>query len=166
VHVGTALVAHLEPAEAVEPRERSLHHPAILPKALARFDAAPRDAGDDAARPQRLSAARVVIALVGMQLHRALAWASAPPVGQPQRWDRIDRLFQQLRIMHVGPREGHRQRHTMAVDHDMALRAQLAAIGWILASLLAPPGAGTLALSSDARSQSICPTSRSRCKST
>jgi hypothetical protein len=47
----------------------------------------------------------------------------------------------------------------------MALRAQLATIRRILASLFAPPGAGTLALSSEARVQSIRPASWSRCKS-
>ena len=57
--------------------------------------------------------------------------------------------------MHISPRDGHRQRHTVTVHHDMPLRAQLPAIGRILARLFAPPGAGTLALSSDARVQSM-----------
>jgi hypothetical protein len=67
--------------------------------------------------------------------------------------------------MHIGPRDGYRQRHAVMVHHDMALRAQLAAIRRILAGLVALPGAGTLALSSDARVQSIRPASCSRCRS-
>ena len=67
--------------------------------------------------------------------------------------------------MHSGPREGYRQRHTVAVHHNVTLRAQLATIRRLLAGLVAPPGAGTLALSSDARVQSIRPASWSRCRS-
>jgi hypothetical protein len=67
--------------------------------------------------------------------------------------------------VHIGPRDGHGQRHTGSVHHDMALRAQLAAIRRILAGLFAPPGAGTLALSSEARVQSMRPTSCNRCRS-
>jgi hypothetical protein len=63
----------------------------------------------------------------------------------------------------IGPRDGHRQRHTIPVDHEMALRAHLATIRRILAGLFASPGAATLALSSDARVQSIRPASWSRC---
>jgi hypothetical protein len=48
----------------------------------------------------------------------------------------------------------------------MALGSQLAAIRRILAGLFAPPGAGTLALSSDARSQSIRSASCKRCRQT
>src|SRR5262245_15160231 len=92
-----------------------------------------------------------------MELRGTLARAAALPVGKAQRWDGIDRFLQQLRIMHVGPGYGHRQRHAQTVDDEVPLGAQLAAIGWVLASRFAPPGAGTLALSSDARSQSMRP---------
>jgi hypothetical protein len=67
--------------------------------------------------------------------------------------------------MDIGPRDGHRQRYAVAIHHEVALRAQLAAIRRILASLFAPPGAGTLALSNDARVQSMRPASCSRCSS-
>jgi hypothetical protein len=67
--------------------------------------------------------------------------------------------------MHIGSREGHRQRHTSAVHDDVTLRAQLATIRRVLAGLVAPPGAGTLALSSDARVQSMCPASCNHCRS-
>jgi hypothetical protein len=68
--------------------------------------------------------------------------------------------------MHVGGRERYRQRHPLAVDDNVTLGAQLAAIGRVLAGCFAPPGAGTLALSSEARSQSISPASQRRCNRT
>lgn len=79
--VSPTLIADLEAPEAVEPGERPLHHPAIPSQPFARFDAAARDAGDDAAGAQCSAAAREVVGLVGMQLHRALARPAPPSVG-------------------------------------------------------------------------------------
>ena len=163
--VGAALVAHLEATEAIEPRERVLDHPAIPPQSFTRLDATPSDARDDASSAQRLPTPWVVIALIGMQFHWAVAWPPSSLSRQSQRWNRIHRHVKPLGAMHIGPRDGYRQRHDVTVDHDMALGAQLAAIRRILASLFAPPGAGTLALSSDARVQSMRPASCSRCRS-
>jgi hypothetical protein len=58
-----------------------------------------------------------------MQLHRTLAWSSAPLARKAQRRDRIDRLFKPLRVMHVGARDGDGQRQAGAVDHKVALGA-------------------------------------------
>jgi hypothetical protein len=41
--------------------------------------------------------------------------------------------------MHVSPGDGHRQRQAHTVDHEVPLRAQLAAIRRILACRFAPP---------------------------
>jgi hypothetical protein len=57
MYFGTALVAYLTAAKAVEPGKCALDHPAMSPEALSRLDAPPRDARDDAAPTQRLSAA-------------------------------------------------------------------------------------------------------------
>ena len=118
--------------------------------------------------PRRRNARRqrgVIISLVGMQLHRALARSPTALARQTQRCNGVDCVFEPLGVVDIGPRDGHRQRHAVAVHHDVALRAQLAAIRRILAGLVAPPGAGTLALSSDARVQSMRPASCSRCRS-
>src|SRR5215212_2387809 len=57
--------------------------------------------------------------------------------------------------MDVGSGVDHREWDAFSVDHNVALRALFALICRILAGLLAPPGAGTLAESKDALSQSI-----------
>ena len=100
-----------------------------------------------------------------MQFHRAVAWPSPSLSRQSQRWNRVYRHLQPLGIMHSGARHDHCERHTGAVHHHRALGAQFATIRRILASRFAPPGAGTLALSSDARVQSMRPASCSRCRS-
>ena len=118
--------------------------------------------------PRRRNARRqrgVIIALIGMQFHWAVAWPPSSLARQSQRWNGVHRHLEPLGVVDIGPRDGHCQRHTVAVHHDVALRAQLATIRRILASLFAPPGAGTLALSSDARVQSMRPASCSRCRS-
>jgi hypothetical protein len=139
VDISPPLVAHLEPTEAVEPRKRALHHPPKPSQPLARFDAAPCNPRDDAARPQCAPTSGVVIALVSVQLRGALARPSPLPLWQAQRWDRIDRLLQHGRIMPVGPRDRHRKRQALTIDDEMALGSQLAAIRWVLASHFAPP---------------------------
>lgn len=146
VDVCTPLIADLESPKAIEPRECSLHHPAMSSKPLARLDAAPRNARGDTARAQCPTAACVIIPLIGMQLHGPLAWPSTSLSSQSQRRDGVNSFFEPLRIVDIGPRNGHRQGHTVTVNHDMALRPQLVTTGRILASRVAPlePGTGAI----------------------
>jgi hypothetical protein len=85
MEVRTPLVPHLEPTEAIEPRERPLDHPTIAPQPLTRLDAPPRDAWDDTTSAQRPPTAWVIVALIGMQLHGALARPSAAAVRLAKR---------------------------------------------------------------------------------
>src|SRR5262249_28758786 len=133
VDVRPALVAHLEAPEAIEPRERALDHPPISPEALARVEATPRNPRDDSPCAQRLPAPPEIIALVRMQFLGALARSPSLLMGKAQRRDRIDGFLQQLRIMGVRSRHGHRERQAPAVDYQVALRPQLATIGRVLA---------------------------------
>jgi hypothetical protein len=87
------------------------------------------------------------------ELHGTLAWASTRRLAN--RLDGIHSLFQDLGVMDVGSRVSYRERDTVSVDHNMALRARFALIRRVRAGLLAPPGADTLAESKEALSQSI-----------
>src|SRR5258708_23028519 len=73
------LVTDGEPAEAIEPGQRALHHPAMPSESLARFDAPAGDPRDDAALAAGGATARGVVALVGIQLVRAPARPTASP---------------------------------------------------------------------------------------
>lgn len=69
--------------------------------------------------------------------------------------DGIDGGLQHPAVVDVSGRQGHGQRDAVGVDDDVALRARLAAVGRVRPGLPAPLFAGTLALSSAARLQSI-----------
>jgi len=150
-------IANFQPAIAIEPGQGPLHDPTMAAQALAGIDLAPRNTRGDASLPQRLPAPRVVVPLVGVQFVRSLSRSSTPSF---DRLNGIKRCLQHLGVVDIGGRQGYGEWDSVSVGHDMALRARFAAIRWIRAGFGAPPGAGTLAESSDARDQSIwsaCP---------
>src|SRR5215211_6368794 len=57
MNIGPPLVADGQPAEAIEPSERTLHHPAVAAEACARVDPLVRDADADVALAQGAAAA-------------------------------------------------------------------------------------------------------------
>jgi hypothetical protein len=157
------LIANLQPAIAIEPGQCSLHHPAVAPEALAGIDPASCNARGDASLTQGLPTARVVIPFVRVQLVRSL------PRSPTWTFDGLNGIYRRLqhpRAMDIGRRMGYGERDPVSVDHNMALRARFAAICRIRSGFDAPPGAGTLAESSDARDQSIWSASPSRSSST
>jgi hypothetical protein len=133
----SALVAYLQPTVAVHPRESSFHNPPVSTQLFAGFDAPSGDAWGYAPLPQSLPASREVVALVGMQLLGALAWASTRLA---DRRDSIHRFLQELRVVDVCSRMDHRERDASSVDHNMALGALLSLICRILTGLLTPRG--------------------------
>src|SRR5215813_5019228 len=136
--VCTPFIAHLESTKPIEPGERPLHRPAIAPQSFTRLDATPCDPRDDTTSTQRAPTARILVALIGMQLHGPLAWSPTMLARQTQRRNGVNRHVQLLAVIHIGSRDGHRQRHTSAVHDDVTLRAQLATIRRGLAGLVAP----------------------------
>ncbi len=102
MNIRAPFIAHLEAAEAIEPGERPLDHPAIAPQPLTRLDAAAGDARNDATPAQRLPTARIIVALVGVKLHRTLAWSPTTLARQTQRRDGVDCFFEPLGVVHIG----------------------------------------------------------------
>lgn len=148
--VGAPLVADGDAAEAGEPSQRTLHHPSVPAQALAALDAAPGDARDDRPPPQGPPAVGEVVAFVGVQLGRAAPW---PPRTLADRRHGIHQRLQQLAVVPVGGGDPQGEGDTVGIDEDVALRTRLAAIRRVRTGLLAPLFAGTLALSTAARSQ-------------
>src|SRR5260370_41572545 len=96
MQISPSLLVDSEPAEAIEPGKRALEHPAVAPKALARLDALAGDTREDAPRTTSGVTARIIVALVGVQLRRELAVRDAGP-GLPQAeqarvWERYPRI--------------------------------------------------------------------------
>ena len=150
--VWPSLISHLEPTKSIHPSKSALHHPAVATEPFTRLNPPTRDAGNDATSPQCLPTAGEVVSLVRVQLGRSLP---RPSPGPTNRRDGIYRCFQQHRVVHIGPRLSHSEGNALAIDHQVALRSRFAPIRRVRAGFRAPPGAGTLAESSEARDQSI-----------
>ena len=127
--VGPPLIADLEASIAHQPGQRPLHHIPMPAESLARLDATPGDPWRDPTPAQRPPAARVVLALVQMQLDRALAGPPGPPPRSLDRPDGVHHGLEQQRVVGVGGRQAGGQGDTMAVDQQVILGAELAAIG-------------------------------------
>ena len=112
------LVAHLQPPEAVYPRESSLHYPPVSAQLLTGFDAPPGYPRGYASLPQGLPTSREVVSLIGVQLLGALARSATRPL---DRFDGIHGLFQDLGVVGVRSRVGHREGNASSVDHNVAL---------------------------------------------
>ncbi len=86
--VDAAFVAHGAASEAGEPCQGALDFPAMAAEALAVIDSATRDAGDDDAAAQGVSAPGEVIALVPLSaLAKAPAWSLVGlRRGRPAHW--------------------------------------------------------------------------------
>lgn len=145
-------VADLQAAVSVEPGQRSFDNPAIAAKTLARLYASPCDTGNDASSSERLAATPIIVALVGVQLGWPLA---TPTLRRADGLDGVDGFLQHLGVVHIGRRLYYGEWNALPVDHDMALRARFAPIRRVRTGFGSPPGAGTLAESSEARVQSI-----------
>lgn len=154
-----AFVADDETAELVDPGEGSLDDPSVLAEMRAAFDATPGDTGDDVAVAQLAPTKGMVIGLVGMELGRPSAWTSASATNGLYG---IDGSGQNLAVVTIGTGQDDGERNAASVDHDMAFRARLPAIGRVRTNRFAPFLAATDEESIDARDQSISPASARR----
>jgi len=152
VDVGPALVANGKPAKPMQPRECPLHDPAVPAKPLARFHAASCDAGRDPSFSTGSPAARVVVALVGVELGRAPARRSGATA---HRQHPVEQVLEALGVVLVGRAELNGEGEPLRVYQQMVLRARFTAIRRVRAGLVAPLFAGTLEASSAARDQSM-----------
>src|SRR5688500_5618269 len=119
--VGAAFIAHGEAPVAVEPGQRTLHHPAMATQALAGVDALAGDADANVATAQRLAAAGDVVALIGVHLGGTLA---PPPMGLLDRRDGSEQCREDDGVVPVSPGQERSERDPAAVAHNMALRAR------------------------------------------
>lgn len=152
--VDASLVSDSQSPEAAEPSERALYYPAIPSQAFRTVDAAPGNTRLDGTPAQRPSALREVVALVGMELGRSPARPS-PTLADWRHG--IDQFFEEAAVVDVCRAEADGERDALGVGNQVTLGPGAPAIGGIGAGLLAPLLAGTLALSTQARLQSIAP---------
>jgi hypothetical protein len=135
--VVASLIAHLQTPVVIHPRQRSFHNPPVSSQLLAGLDASPGYPLGYAPFPQSLPTSGEVVSFVSVQLVGALPRSATRPF---DRFDGIHGLLQDLGVVDVCSRVGHRERDASSVDHNVALRALFALIRRIRSGLLAPPG--------------------------
>lgn len=150
--VRAALIANLQPSKAVQPRMRALYDPAMTAEPLLRFNSLAGDPRCDPSSAQGRLVFSRLIALIRVQLDRALAGTSSRPL---DRLDGIQGLLKHRGVVDVGSCQADRERDALSIDNKMPLCTLFAAIRWILPGFFAPPGAGTVEASMEARLQSI-----------
>ncbi len=147
------LVADREAPELAEPGQGALHHPAMAAQSSAGLDTPAGDPCPDPPAAQGLAAARLVVGLIGMQL----GGSPSPLAGwAPDRRDGVEHLLERDAVVPIGAGQACRERGAPAVDHHVALGARLGPVRRVRAGRAAPFLAATLALSRQARDQSIC----------
>ena len=150
--VDASLVSDSQSPEAAEPSKRAFDHPAMPAQACRTVDAAPGNTRLDRTPAQRPAALREVVALVGMELGRSpLRSADA----MTDRRHGINHRFKQLAVVAVSRADPDGEWDALGIGDEVALGACAAAIGRVGAGLLAPLLAGTAALSTQARLQSM-----------
>lgn len=149
---GLALPARFQRSKIVVPAVGPFDDPTPGPSANAadqRLFTAPADVWHDAAFSGFVLGVVVVVALVEAQVHRP-----ARPA-RPLHEDGIEGRADHPLVVDVRAGQGDGQWDSATVGQNVALGAELRAIGRIGASELPPFGALTMALSSEAQSQSI-----------
>ena len=160
-----AFIPDGETAETAEPCQGTLDDPAMPPQALGAVDPAAGNPRLDRAPAQRRATMPEVVALVGMELGRSPLRSTN---AMADRRHGIDHLFEEAAVVDVCRAEPDGEWNALSIRNQVALGAGSAAIGWVGAGLLAPLLAGTDALSTQARLQSMAParprrSSRTRC---
>jgi hypothetical protein len=162
MQVGPPLVADRQSPVPRQPGQGPFHHPPMPSQPLARLDPPPGNPDLDPAAMQKPAAAGEVIRLVGMELGRTFAPMSG--WGADQR-DRIDQILEHHAVVAVGSGQQAGQRKAVPIRNQVAFCAWLAPIGGVRTDRGAPLLAGMLALSTQARDQSIRSAAPSRSSS-
>jgi hypothetical protein len=162
MNISSPLVADPQATIAVQPGERPFDDPAMFTKSFTAFNSLPGDPGSDPTLSQNLAVTPTVVSLVSVQFLRTSPWPTSPT---PDRRDRIHHHFQGRRFIDIRGGVPYDERDALSFDHKMALRALFSSIRRVGAGGFAPPGAGTLPASKDARVQSSCSASPRRSSS-
>lgn len=168
VDLQLTLVPDRQSTEVVQPCQCALDYPPVSSQLLAALNPTPCNSRSYSSRSQCFSTLPVVVPFVSMQLHRSLSPASSSPTKSGfflGRFDGIHYFHKHVAVMYVRSRAYYRERDTLSIDHNMALRPRFSSIRWRRAGSLAPFLAGTLAESTLARVQSIFPASPSLSRS-
>lgn len=120
VDVRPPFVAYAKTSATGKPRQCPLYYPPVASQLLATVDAPSGYLRLNAPLSQELSAARVIVAFVGVELFGPSA---RPTAFTLHRRDRVDEVFEHLGVVHVGASERYGKRHASRVGDDVPLRS-------------------------------------------
>ncbi len=151
---GPTFVAHIQPPEAVQPRDRTLHDPASATQAAAVRRAALGQLGANAAAVEVVAMGLRVVGTVALYHARF-------PQGAPRtsaQWGNALHQGDQLRdVVTVRRRQSRDDRDPLRVGEKVVLTPRLAAIGRVRSSFFPPRSARSEELSTTARVRSNSP---------
>ena len=163
MNIRSTFIAHLQSPIAIQPSQGSFNDPTMLAQLFTPIYLPPRNSRKNVMLTQKRSIPEAIVAFVGMQFLWTLAWATTLLVNGG---DGLHQLWQQSGLVDIGRCVTNHQRNALSFDHKMALRARFSSIRRVRAGLFAPPGAGTIPASTQARDQSNCSASPSRSNKT
>ncbi len=146
-----SFIANGETAEAIEPSQCALYHPAMPFQALTVVHTAAGNPGHNGAPSAFGPAAPMIIGLVGVQFMRPAPGTSP---AMPHRLHSIESGCEHQAVVPVSLTQAETERCARPVDHNMALRARFAAIRRVRAGGSAPFWASMDEALSEARLQS------------
>lgn len=162
VNICPAFVANPEPPGLTAPRMGPFDNPAVASKAVFGFDSFTRNPRLDSSLSATTATSRIVVPLVGVQF----GWTESRPTPRTRNGrNAIQEFFQDFGIVNIGSCQHDGQRNAFSIDEKMVLRARFAFVRRVGTSFVAPLFAATVAESTDARLQSICPARPSFSKS-
>jgi hypothetical protein len=135
--VGAALVADRQPTVGQPPGQRPLDLPAVTTQPGVGLHSTAGDPCGDAS-PQQLATAKVVVALIAMELGRSPSRPTRPAPPADDRRDGVHQLLQQLGVVGVGRRQPNRQRDAAGIDQQVVLGSWLTAVDRVCANEVPP----------------------------
>ena len=135
VDVGAPLPANAQAAEAVQPREGALDHPAVDAQPASVRGAALGDEGLDPAGSQLASVRLGVVAAVGVEGQRSPSRSAGHSSHRGHGVNELDELRD---VVAVRRRQAEGQRGAVAVDEQVVLAARSRAVRWIGTRLFPP----------------------------
>ena len=150
--VAASFVAYGQSAEAVEPGEAALDHPAMPAEFFFAVDTSACNAGEYTAAAASVAASSIVIALVGVAFVGPLLRTAGLATNGGYC---IEHVFEHGAVMNVSAGQPNRERNAAPVCHRMPLRAWFAAIRWVWARGGPPFLAGMEEESTQTRLKSI-----------
>jgi hypothetical protein len=162
MNIRSFLVAYSQTAELMKPTVRAFDNPAKHTQAATMLGVALGQYRSNVASPQSRAMRFGIVRSITLD-----AFGSSPlPAFATNFRDRIHQRDQLRYVVSIGPRQRGRQRDAVGIREYVMLRARLAAIRGIGASLRPPKTARTDVLSTTARDQSIWSASSSFCRNT